>query len=801
MSHSSRDHPALPAQLPKGTYILNNGPKKKGQGGRFTMGDHGVVKNFFNNMPGVRFTEKPEEADYVIVPEGVTEPGSKIKKRNPSLSDPRVIFSMDQLFHIFKAHGYGLPRQHNKHSKHSGRRRKKATQYSRKDPKTGETVSFDVPSQLDPTGRARFLNPLYFKQLEEIKDIPIKSSDYIIARNAFRADQEPVVTPQLHTVPPPQPTLQQAAAWTPPPPSQNVRLMQMIQNANAMLDQVQRSGPDEPLSAPPGFMARPERPGVPDVSAQVITAADENTELSPFDTDFSPLQPSEPRPVTVSSASTQINNRGVPQAPSAPPPEDAAYSSSQALPNIETAIEAYLAQLQLVSRGTENFSTPEQWAAASVSQVGPDKANDFFYLMYAINDIFHIIWQVIYQIKSGFRTDFLNSQPLGRDRRTLDQQIAEWETSVSQVPPVTYEEALNTVIPDAQLINQFPKHYTLDNALQMLQLFVGAAHFFQGLLGQLSTFNEKYRALLRETMIRDQLGTKCAGLTAICVEYHNPEDPEQKQKGGEGMHYLIRALFDMSCKLFADIGQLSHTETIYQQICNHAEGVAASANDMHNYLFYQGAMGQNSQIAGDSSAGSFCANTDKVIDLASDEIEKLDRADTELGRSDLSEQERAAQEEEFFSSTMYKWNLRQCLWFLQHVGPKPAQGEMNKVYEQFTKFMLGADQDTVQRYLADPAQGLQTVTRSSMFAELRSAVAGTEAYEKKTWLVMYFVAITLVMANLCQNTTGYNYKKVAELLYAEWTPDHNMQWVLSKQERGKVQNFLSNFGWYRKRYG
>ena len=70
--------------LPAGTYILNNGPKKKGKGGRFTLGQHSTIKKILlSTHPGISFTEKPEKADFVIVPEGVREPGSKLKRRNP----------------------------------------------------------------------------------------------------------------------------------------------------------------------------------------------------------------------------------------------------------------------------------------------------------------------------------------------------------------------------------------------------------------------------------------------------------------------------------------------------------------------------------------------------------------------------------------------------------------------------------------------------------------------------------------------------------------------------------------------
>lgn len=71
------------------TYILNNGPKEKG--GRFLEGTHQSIKKMF---PHITFTSKPEKANFVIVPDGIDRPGSKIIKRNPILGDSANILTI-----------------------------------------------------------------------------------------------------------------------------------------------------------------------------------------------------------------------------------------------------------------------------------------------------------------------------------------------------------------------------------------------------------------------------------------------------------------------------------------------------------------------------------------------------------------------------------------------------------------------------------------------------------------------------------------------------------------------------------
>ena len=165
--------------LPAGTYILNNGPKKKGKGGRFTLGQHSTIKKILlSTHPGISFTEKPEKADFVIVPEGVREPGSKLKRRNPSLSDSRNVFSMDRI-----KHALAYPKM------------KPSLQYEVKDGTTGQIIkSVQVPVNLEPTDAN---NQSLIYKIDEQKYIKVDFPFYPVIRT--RANVQPTVQPPVQS--------------------------------------------------------------------------------------------------------------------------------------------------------------------------------------------------------------------------------------------------------------------------------------------------------------------------------------------------------------------------------------------------------------------------------------------------------------------------------------------------------------------------------------------------------------------------------------------------------------------------
>jgi hypothetical protein len=85
-------------ELPPGKYILNNGEKRKGVAGRFTLGrTQPDVKKALKALTHVVFTTSPAKAEYVILPDTVRKPGEKLLARNAQLSsDRRRWFSESQ---------------------------------------------------------------------------------------------------------------------------------------------------------------------------------------------------------------------------------------------------------------------------------------------------------------------------------------------------------------------------------------------------------------------------------------------------------------------------------------------------------------------------------------------------------------------------------------------------------------------------------------------------------------------------------------------------------------------------------
>lgn len=234
--------------LPVGTYILNNGPKKKGQGGRFTMGTHSALKQLMKDVPGITFTEKPEKADFVILPEGVREPGHKLTRRNPALKDPRNVFSMDQISHVMRSEAY--------------QRRKHGLMYTAKDAQ-GRDVQIDVPTNLEPSDQA-FMQIISKVSGAQRLDIP--AQDYTVARRTLRGPPAPVVVPG----PPVGAPVNAAPQVVPSPmPSQmSGQLAQKISRLDALLGSVQAQA--QPQVPPP--VAQPSAPGVSQVQQQVSGA-------------------------------------------------------------------------------------------------------------------------------------------------------------------------------------------------------------------------------------------------------------------------------------------------------------------------------------------------------------------------------------------------------------------------------------------------------------------------------------------------------------------------------------------------
>ncbi len=168
------------AILPPGVYLLNNGPKAKGRGGKFVHGTQASIMQSLQGLPGIRFTKKPEEADYVILPEGVREPGEKSRRRNPALADSRVWFPMDQVAPLMASRGYPKPKKSESYN------------YVISSSDTGSLREIEIPLEIAPSGQAK-------DYLLERSTKMINGKPQVVAANYFnRLHQEPSYVLPIH---------------------------------------------------------------------------------------------------------------------------------------------------------------------------------------------------------------------------------------------------------------------------------------------------------------------------------------------------------------------------------------------------------------------------------------------------------------------------------------------------------------------------------------------------------------------------------------------------------------------------
>lgn len=229
--------------LPPGTYLINNGPKAKGRNGKFSNANtHQDVMKLFESNPNIKFTDVPQKADYVLLPEGVREVGDKAKKLNPLLANPENVFSMDK---IMMSKAYSV--------KSSKSRRKRGLMYTTKD-SSGNTVQIEIPANLEPSDQK------YTQLISKVTDAKTVQLDlpYPVIRRATRGVQEPII------VPGPAPSLKQESAPSPQPQLAD----QLMQPTIVPVSPVQ---PVEPVQVSPVQQTLPMPPleEVPQISAKL----------------------------------------------------------------------------------------------------------------------------------------------------------------------------------------------------------------------------------------------------------------------------------------------------------------------------------------------------------------------------------------------------------------------------------------------------------------------------------------------------------------------------------------------------
>jgi uncharacterized protein YqcC (DUF446 family) len=766
----------IPDTLPPGTYIFNNGPKKKSVGGRFTFGNHAAMKKLFKDFPGVVFTEKPEKADYVIVPEGVTEVGSKLRKRNPSLANPAVIFPMDKISHVFKAESYKQPKRNKKTLK------KTAYQYEILDA-SGNKRNVDVPIYLEPTGKAQFLNPNYVKSLESVKNVIIPYNEYITQRNIQRPDLSALPPPQLtlpiaapsYPIPsaPPQreifapPPLPPApvnigsvgsAGTTPLPsappqrevfapvmPTSSENLKQLIQNSNAFLDmiasgQTGSTGPNAPTPISP--TAPSSAPNLPSETGQVESFTAESTRSSITPQEVKIVE-GETRKSLLQLLSGQIK----------------VYNKN--LKNLKT----YTAQ---------DMDTIQKWQETSQKSEAPDSAENFFLLAAGFNKLYLSIWKIIYELKSLLGSDFSLQDNLTLGAY-LEQKTAE---TVPQSNAYTVEFLYTQLMPPQSLddyvseITEKTTESTGAKTKNILDTMIFSGQVIVLLLQQLNGYITAYRQTFLTDIQNSNLSLECKDLSSVCAAYYDSSKIKGSQVGGESMSSLTRALFSMSCDLLGNLPNLSKISLEYSLRCQHYEELASTAYEIHRYLLYQGL---NIELSGNLQHGPeyFCTTMDDSLNRAYNEMMKLDNI--QIPDPNVNDVYKSLQKSDpnDFSISFETQNLSV---FLSNVSNYP------NLYKAFVSFLTEKN----RRQSFDDLQVKMNDLRLDPITTNR------------LWLYMHAISCVMIMANLCQEKTGFTVARIKEFLDKRYTPDHDTSFVLGvgdqmKQERAGIMRKLKSW--------
>lgn len=826
------DHGTLARRLPHGTYLLNNGPKAKG--GRFFTGTHEEVKQLFADQPHVRFTDNPIHADYVLLPAGIREPGNKVVKRNPSLTRPEAVFSMEDVIpgSILRSESYSSRKNKKNKKKHAGAREKRhkkmAMQYVRTDAKTGKKTTLSVPSQLDPHGHAKFLNPNYIKQLEEVKDIPIDQADYVASRRQLRTDYVDVVhDTRLDPTPPPQPSHEDSLAWTAPPAAQNARLHNMMSRINNILDEVDVNGGAPPLKTPPDykrlngwdFSDTDQKGSFPPMNVNpngIVTTGLTEHELlkhvgsnKTYNAGSASAQLGQTQSQRASDDMSRTQETAALRAQSVPSPEDEEMPKIEAQSLIKEYFDDYNTMYNETRKMTADLNNETARKQLSQDRTAPDKGNLFMSILIAMKRLYQIIWNpLIYNIQSAFANDFDKLQ----SQNSKEEQIP-FNTFIDKMLDKQRQSATQntwgnpgTDLPTVQNQAYFLQEFDLDTATKMIGYLIKMAVILEHTIEEIDKYLKSYRIYLRESMSRDKLSLQCWDLGEICVNYENPENSKETKLGGEPMYYLIRGLFAMSCDMFNNIENLRNTDD-WKTLCTRVDGISASANDMHTYLLYRGAMTQQIPSFDASLLGeSFCATTNQMLDRATTQMEELDMVDQHIEKNESKD---------FLNHTLYTWNLREFLYYLRTVDDSPDEKEeedkdngspkeqfKGRIYNQFVAFLLRGNQQEVEAYLKNPDGDPLQKDRANLFADLQTSVSNMSSkHHKRLWLSMYFVAMTFVMANLCQDVTNMDFQAISRLLYTAYEPDHPKNWVIGSQQRGKLKNLFSMLGFVRRRWG
>lgn len=735
--------------LPVGTYILNNGPRRKGHGGRFTMGTHRMLKQLMKDVPGVTFTEKPDKADFVILPEGVKEPGRKLTQRNPSLKDPRRVFSMDQITHVMHSEAY----HHYKYG----------LMYTAKDAQ-GRPVQIDVPVNLEPSDQA-FMQTI--AKVSNVDLMVIPDTDYTVVRRNLRGAPQPVVVPN----PPP-------GQQPPPPQQQNPvsaapthNLWSKIAQVDTLLGALGSVPPLEPAPALPVAaqqqlaqlqaqqlreqqqLARLQTQQLQEqqqwkqlqaqsVPTPTIAAADIErlkaegrqslANLAP--TGPTPLAPTlqrppaaVPRPMAAAAAASEPLPTsllgGVQPAGSAAAP--GAISSSQLQVDLAQVQEAYTK----LARNTSYESTDLE---SMFRQDEPRTSRHVLGLVQQMEKFRMALQAVLYTLAPANISEYHQlAETVARQKLESVNTALPFLREYLAGPLLTTLTTLQVNDPSAVLLHRETVIRALVEALAYLKRFITL----------LSQSNTTYREVILKHIRASQGGLDCKKSNLFCTDKGEPVD----------LRAVIWSLFNSACQLMQTPSDQFATKIDFQALCQQNEMVHATLCDIYNILylkgFYSGRPPEGATPLQPTS-GRICQDFYTTIQQTLRAYDQLTDGQTGVDILDVLR-------------TLQVASDAHQLWL---VGSKPT------IYNYFYRFLVKLDPETNQP---------TATTRDQALSEMQSQINSklSVANRQRIYLEMTMAALFFQLANFCSGHKGWFGSGIGAAGTGDFTLEHIQTWL------------------------
>lgn len=663
--------------LPAGTYILNNGPRKKGQGGRFVMGTHRMLKQLMKDMPEVVFTDKPEKADFVILPEGVREPGSKLLRRNPALKDPRRVFAMDQIAHVMRSEAY--------------QRRKWGLMYTVKDSQ-GRDVQIDVPVNLEPSDQS-FTQAI--AKVDQTRKIDIPPGDYPVWRRVVRGGAQPVIVPTppltgYNSVPAPPAnvssfwanpapfTTPQSTAWPPP------------------------KAPILPTLTPSPTLVSPATATALALGSVPLTAplANKLAQLDQLLNQFTGAPPPPPPPRTIPTPG-QTPFSTLPSAPplSRPPlgplsttaaAADSIYRPSASKQQVEKAYG------QLVGGKLYRWSQDHAGDLAAIFRtLKRDASQMIIELMMSLETLRQALTHYVHDLQQ-------------RDMTNVSQ-VHEAFSVVRSVASTIHTDLNDTWKSMTALLQHMAGLTAPWTLVQVIEMVAYLGRLLQLLNEELS----KYRQTITTDGRKTAAGTKCTEANLWCDAKNQPIDITE----------ALYTLLNVSCQLVQQPAESFPTRLAWTAQCTNMELSHSTLCDVYNMLFLDGfCHGQyGGKVRMAVSGESFCEHIQKAVEevctvyLNQWSEERARQPDTPL------------------------WTLPGILASLQQLSPNNLwyvdTVRSQTLYHLFYQFLLRTSANTGTIVIVDRTQTFQTLKTviQSLYASRQN-----ELYLMMTLAALFF---------------------------------------------------------------